>query len=1348
MSVLDHDVRPGSFWARLAVTERQALRAMGRRTVVPPGGMLCHQGVTAPGVHVLFGSGARTVTNVVAKEFVDSSEGDESIIELYGAGDLIGGLAPWGHPQRGTVAALGHVAALRIDRRKFGSLLDANPQVTEAMMHTIAERDTCGGRRHAVRAADHPQRLAYHLLELGNRFGERTSKGIEIPLRLSQADLANWSGISRETLVRWFRLWRDKEILSRKARPLTILDPEALRKAASPWGDEWPAASRADEDAEGLRPASPDWGERAERRGPGPRPVPRSGAPRAGGPAKAGRTRSGIAVRTGVRLETSSGRPPGTPLPADNPFFTGRTVSLGKLDLLVAQSELPRAVVIQGMAGVGKTTLALHWAHRVAERFPDGVIFTDLRGTARSPVTPAEAMGQVLRGVGVPGDQLPRTEDELGAQCRSLLRDRRTLLILDNAASARQIRPLLAAAGAGFVIVTSRRRLPALLEGADIRTLELREMVTQEAVDLIAAVLGPADARVREEHRAVERLARECGFLPLALAVMAGKLAENPGESIAGTVRELADHDAPAAAPYTAGLPVTSGLVEAGLQEGLLHESFLHESLLNDGAGQGTGLHEAGPQGLRAVLSPTFDVAYRGLRRDQREAFRRLALVAGPDFTPATLATLMDRPLDEASECLDGLRQAYLVHDAAPGRYRLHELLRDFARERGLSEDADNDRLAAQRRLLAGYLADARAAGAALGRHRRPSLAGPSARPPSTPAADRAAGLAWFEAERRNLVAAVHQASRLGLHRTCWELADALFDFQAFRRYSEDNIAVHHAGLRAARTEEDWAAAAVMLHNLAVAHFELGRAVQAVGYGEDARRAFRSADPPDRYGEAISLGTLADVHAALGRYLTAIEHARRALGVHASLDDDGGVAKGHETLARAHLGLGDYEAALAHAGEALGVRRRTGDLPGVAETLLTLAQVHRRRGDVHEAVSHALEALYIRQDHADRHGAAQALTELARMNAGLGLRDMAQKDAEQALRTYRALGARHGEARALTTLGMLMCDAARFAEAFTYCGQALRLHREIGDRHGEAEALAQIGVAHWRLGRYREAREQLVRALEIRREIGDQHGEAHDLEHLSVTMRRLERHQEAFVLGLEALDLWHQLGARGGLAGTLGSLARTYLRLGLPEDAERAARQALRIREEGGDWYGMGVGMDTFAAVLRRSGRPEEALEMERRALRLLGEVGDRHGEGTALVHLAAIQLDLGRAEEGLETGRRALDLATELGDTREQAYSLRTMGRACQRLGKHASAVGHFRTEIVIRRDMDDHRGQRIALEALRESHLALGDAAAAADCARRTRALDKWLEAEGQDADGPAAGEGGAEGGDGTAE
>ncbi|WP_019633721.1 tetratricopeptide repeat protein [Actinomadura atramentaria] len=1226
-------VRPGSFWDLLAPPARQALRAIGHRSAARPGAALLRRGETAGGVGVLFAAGPRTAGAILAKEHLGSSEGRESVIELYGAGDVVGGLAPWGGPQRGTVTALDHLAVLRVDRRQFGRLLGADPHVAGALMRTLAEDRTLAGRRHALRAAEHPQRLACHLLELAERFGTGGPEEIRVPGRLSQADLADWAGLSRETLVRWFRRWRAAGVLAPRARPLTVLDLGALRAVAGPWADE-------------------------------PAPAPAASAPAAPPP-------PGLADPEPVPLE------PGGPrrrLPADKPSFTGRAVSLRKLDLLVDAPDAPRAVVLQGMAGVGKSTLAIHWAHRAAGRFPDGVIFANLRGTSPSPLTPAGAMGQVLRGLGVPGDRLPRTEADLAAQCRALLAGRRALLVLDDAAGADQVAPLLAAVDAGLVVVTARRRLPDLLAGGAVRTLELREMGGDEAVALVAAVLGPGDARVRAEPRAALRLADECGRLPLALALVAARLADDPGASIAGTVRELAD---------TAG-------------------------------GDGTAV-------LRTGLDPTFEVAYRGLRRDQRAAFRLLGLAPGPDVTATALAALTGGTVAAAEECLDGLRQTYLVQDAGPGRYGTHDLVRAFARERALAEDADSDRLAAQRRLLAALLAGARTAGAAFGR-RRPRVAGGRR---GGPPPDRAAALAWFEAERRTLVAAVEQAARLGLHRMCWSLADALFDFQEFRRYSEDNVAVHLAGLRAARAEEDWGAAAVMLHNLAVAHFELGRAVQAIGYAEDARRGFRSV--PDAFGEAAALGALAEIHGALGRYPTAIEHARRALEIHRGLDDAAGAAAAHETLARAAVGLTEYARGERHARRALALRRELADRPGLASALLALAQIQRRRGDVREAVGYVLEVLALRQEEGDRHGTALALVELARMHAALGLRDLALRDARAALDLCRGLGARHGEARALATLGRLTCDAARFAEAFTHCGRALRLHRENGDRHGEAETLAQTGVVHWRLGRFHEAREQLERALEIRREIGDLHGEAHDLEQLSAVLRGLGRDREAFLLGLEALDLWHRLGARAGLAGTLGSLARTYLRFGLVEEAERAARQALRLRTAAGDRYGTGVSMDTFATVLRGAGRPVEALDAAREALRLLGEVGDRHGEAAALGHVALVHLDLGAADDALATGRRALALAADLGDARQQASARHVLGRACHRLGRYGDAADHLLAEIDLRRDLGDHRGQRTALLRLGEACAATGDRAGANDCARRVRAIDQWLESAG---------------------
>jgi CRP-like cAMP-binding protein/tetratricopeptide (TPR) repeat protein len=1252
----------GTFWGTLDLSTRTALQEIGRISVIRPYGTLCLQGVLARDVMVLLDG--------YAKEFLDSADGDEAIIELLGPGDLDGELATWGHPQRATVMALGEVRLLRISGREFAGLVETDPRVSGALMAAMAARRTRAARRHAIRAAGRSQRLALHLLELAARFGRPAAGGVQIPVPLSQAEVANWVGVSRETLVRVFARWRTRGIIRRGTRPLTILDMDELRAEAAPWGQEL-EPPRAD----GARP-------RAEGHGTaGHRPAV-AAAPATAWPTS--RQAARLAVRPSLAIGRDAGATGPSSLPPDNPYFTGREQDLARLNLLLADPGRPRVLVIQGTAGVGKTALAVRWARRVADRFPDGVAFLDLRGeSSRTAVSPTEALRQALRGLGIPGDQVPAEEGELVALYRFLMTDRRVLLVLDNAADYEQIRPLLPGTDTCLIVVTTRTGPVGLPSGDGVRDIRLEAMSPEDAVELVQTILGAGDQRIADEPQATIRLVRECGGLPLALGIVAARLAENRQKSIADTVHELAGQDRVSAVAL--------------------------------------------PGDPRDALRTTFELAYQNLGTDLRWAFRRLGLALGPDVTAGSVGALLGRDAAAADASLILLRRAHLVGDAAPGRYRLHDQLREFAVARGLLEDTGGERHEAQRGLLSYYLNEAQAAGAALGRHRRTlhgaDTAGAAEADGSDigAAAERARSLAWFEAERHNLVAAVRQAARLGLHRTAWLLADALYDFLEFRRYSQDNIVVHNIGLEAARTAEDYAPAAVMLHNLAVAHLELGRCVQAIGYDEEARRGFRALG--DQHGEAIALDNLADVYGVLGRYPAAIESATSSLAIYQRSGDRWGESEALDTLSQNYRWLGDYGRALDHARDALRIRRSIGDQRGEAETLLNLARVHWARGASHQAVPHALEALDIRQALGDRHGEAEAYSELARIHQRLGMREVAQRDAHHALKIYRAVGARRGEGEALVTLGWLMCDAARYTEAFTYCADALRLQRAIGHRSGEAEAMAQIGVVHWRRGRYHEAREQLQRSLEVRREIGDRRGEAYDLERLSRVMRRLNRDQEAFVLGLESYDLWQELDVRQGVASALGGLARTYLRLRLFDDAKVAAEQALDIRRGIDDRSGLAEGLDTFALVLRRMGRPTAALDIALEALRVLGGAGHRHTVGTALVNLANIHLDLGRLPEARETAERALALSADFGDYRNQAYSLHTLARACQRMDGHPRAIEHFTAEIEIRRETGDHSGQLTALRSLRESYEAVGHAEAADDCTTRIRAIEQWL-------------------------
>ena len=1186
----------GTFWRALGDSERKALLAIGHLSRVPARGTLCHQGM--PSRDVLL------VVEGHAKEQLDAQDGTEAILELLGPGDLEGDLAVWGHPQRASVVALTDLSVLRVDSRKFAGFVTGSPRVTDALMESLAPRRPREGRRLALRGTGPPARVAFHLLELATRTGRVGPRGVTVPMPFNQGELAIWVGISRESLVRCFARWRGRLIDTSVQRSLLLLDPVGLRGEAGPWTEE-------------------EW-DAPERIPPAPR--------------------VSLAVRPPVTTDH-------TWLPSGSEHFTGRRAELSRLSFLLA--DRPPGVVIQGMAGVGKTALALRWAHLESGRFPDGRIFVDLRGPGR-PATPVEALGQILRRLGVPGDQLPAGEGELVALYRSMLTDRRVLIVLDNASGQdEQIRPLIPSGSGGFVLVTARQRL----SGTGMPTLELPEMAPQEAVELVAEVVGRD--RVEPERQAVQELARECAYLPLALRIAAARLAASPQESIADTVRELSGRDR---------LSVF-----------------------------------ALPEDSHGALRAAFEVSYDALDPALRTTFRRLGLHVGPDFSIPSAAALLGTGEETAAAHLRRLERVFLVVPADHGRYRMHDLLRDFARELGAQEDSETDRRAARHRLLSYYLRAARTV--------ERELAGPG----------RAEAISWFEAERRSLVSAARHAARLGLHPTAHGLAAALYDFLEFRRYSEDNITVHRIGLASAQGNGDWAAAAVMLHHLAAAHRELGRCVRAIGYGEDARRGFRALG--DRSGEAAVLDTLAAVYTDLGRHPQALEQAEQALALHRELDEPDGESRALDTLARNLQRLGRYDEAYEHGHRALDLRRLLEDRRGEAETLLNLARVHRHRGNFQQAAVVALEALEVNQELQHRHGEAEARTELARVHQQLGNWELARRDAGRALEIYRSVGARPGEGETLVILARVAIGEARHMEAITRCSDALPVLRAVGHRTGEADATALFGIAYYWLGRYPEARENLQRALEIRRQIGDLHGEAHDLDYLGRVARRLGRTDEAVLLGLESLSLCQELGAREREAGALGSLARTYLRLDLNEEALDAAELGLKIRREIDDRYGMGPALDTYALILRRVGRPHEAAATSEEALAALTEADDHHGVGTDLVNLAETRLHLGDLADALTRAEQARALSAGLGDRRNEAAAHHVLGLILVREERLADACEHFEREAGLRAEMGDQGGRREALTALEGCQRRLGRTDDAQETRRRITALDRWL-------------------------
>lgn len=470
-------------------------------------------------------------------------------------------------------------------------------------------------------------------------------------------------------------------------------------------------------------------------------------APRAAGPA-------GTAA---------AGRPVPRQLPADVPGFTGRGAQLRELDLLVTGGERTSTLVVSavsGTAGVGKTALAVHWAHRVRGRFPHGQLYVNLRGfdpTGRA-VSPAEAVRGFLDALGVVPQRIPAGLDPQAALYRSLVADRRMLILLDNARDADQVRPLLPGAAGCLVVVTSRDLLSGLVVAEGAHPLVLDLLTTDEAHQLLERRLGPA--RVAAEPEAVDDIVGACARLPLALAIVAARAVAHPAfplSALAGALRQA-----------RGGLDI-----------------FAHGDPATD---------------VRAV----FSWSYHTLGPTAARLFRLLGVHPGPDITIPAAASLAGVTPREVAASMGELTRANLLTEHTAGRFAFHDLLRAYATELAHDVEPQAERRAAAQRALDHYLRTAYAADQLLNPERGP-ITLPPAGPGVTPEehADRGQAMAWFGAEHRVLLAAADRAAATGLDIHAWQLPWVLADFFNLRGHSHDLAATQHAALEAARRLAD-----------------------------------------------------------------------------------------------------------------------------------------------------------------------------------------------------------------------------------------------------------------------------------------------------------------------------------------------------------------------------------------------------------------------------------------------------------------------------------------------------------------------------------------------------------------
>jgi tetratricopeptide (TPR) repeat protein len=636
---------------------------------------------------------------------------------------------------------------------------------------------------------------------------------------------------------------------------------------------------------------------------------------------------AGAAPRPGQKV-------PPRQLPAVTSGFAGRSAQLRMLnrwhDQVSREPGTAPAIVITGAAGVGKTTLALQWAHQAAARFPDGQLWLNLRGfdTAATPLSPTEAIRTLLEGLNVPAGQLPVMLDAQAGLYRSLLAGKRFLVMLDNARDTSQVRPLLPGSPDCLVIITSRARLSGLaaIEGA--RGLVLDVLSSGEARQLLERRLG--SRRVAAEPEAADELIRLCAALPLALAVAAARASLSAGLKLATLAAELRD-------------------------------ARTRLDALNGGDL---------PSSLRSV----FATSYRQLPAAAARMFRLLGLHSGPSISLAAASSLAAVSPRQAGQLLRRLSDEHMLAEQKPGRYTFHDLLGAYARELAAQEESPVSRYAARKRLLDHYVHTARSAMLRVSNLPHPFAVAPPG-PGVTAEEITTAGqaLEWFTAERQVLHETVAQVADAGFPGHAWRIAAALGTFLNRSARPQESIGVLSIAQRAAESSDDLGQAHI--------HVRLGRAHSAIrshpaadAHLKEALRRFTALD--DAVGQAIAYQLLNIDYDLQGCHQQALEYARLALRMFRRAGDPRGEAGTLNSVGWMLLRLGDYRQGLDTCREALDLSTRGGFRALQAETWDSIGYAHHHLGNHDEALASYRKALDLHREVGKSYYAADTLVHM------------------------------------------------------------------------------------------------------------------------------------------------------------------------------------------------------------------------------------------------------------------------------------------------------------------------------------------------------------------------------------
>ena len=714
-------------------------------------------------------------------------------------------------------------------------------------------------------------------------------------------------------------------------------------------------------------------------------------------------------------------------LPPDLAGFTGRTVELDQLRHAARAGDAVVISAIEGMAGVGKTQLAVHAGHLLHQQQPfERVLFVNLRGfdPAQPPADPAAVLNGFLRLLGMPGQQIPHDLDARAAAYRHQLAGTRALVVLDNAATAEQVRPLLPATPGCVTVVTSRCSL-ADLHSATHLTVDV--FTPGEALAFLTRAVP--EVPVGADPYAAARIARRCGHLPLALGLVAGHIRNTSGWTLTDHADRL--------------------------------DERRHDRRLD------TGVEFA------------LNLSYQHQPTPQRRLLRLAALHPGQDLDAYAAAALADTDLPTAQDHLHHLHRDHLLQQSTPGRYAFHDLVRVYATIRAADEDRPPERRTALTRLFDYYLATSATAMNTLHPHRRPAI--PPVAAPTPDLTDPGTAREWLDTERPTLVAvAAHTASH-GWPTHTTRLSRTLYRYLDGGHHT-DALTMHGHAYHAARHNGDPTGQAHALTDLGGADYRLGRYRPAAEHFQQALDLFRQTGDPA--GQARALHNLSVIAMRSGQYRTATEQTAQALTLYRQTGDRPGEASALADLGDLDALLGRRRSAVEHYAQALTLCRQAGDRVGEADTLNSLGEVEMRSGQYGPAGDHLQQALTLHRQLGNHAGEAWTLDNLGTLHTHLDQPTQATEHHQHALTIFRETGERRGQAWALNGLGEAAHTAGRAADAITHHTAAHTTAADTGHRDQQARAHIGLGHAHHTLGNRTLARHHYQHALTLYTDLG------------------------------------------------------------------------------------------------------------------------------------------------------------------------------------------------------------------------------------------------------------------------